>query len=98
MAREFNTISLIGKFQSTDGAAVTVLYLAGYLRERGFDVWVEQGTAAAIGGAAGDFATAAYEKIAAEADLVVVVGGDGSNSRTMKTCRNQRNSVSCISI
>ena len=78
MAREFNTISLIGKFQSTDGAAVTVLDLAGYLRERGFDVWVEQGTAAAIGGAAGDFATAAYEKIAAEADLVVVVGGDGT--------------------
>ena len=77
MARKFDKISLIGKFQSADGTE-TVLELARFLRERGVDPWFEQGTAGAIGKAADDFLSATYEEIADEADLVVVVGGDGT--------------------
>ncbi|MDR3214255.1 MAG: NAD(+)/NADH kinase [Azoarcus sp.] len=78
MARKFNNISLIGKFQSADGTAETVLDLAAYLRGRGLGVWIEQGTATAIGKAADDFTTATYDEIADEADLAVVIGGDGT--------------------
>ncbi|MDR1423378.1 MAG: NAD(+)/NADH kinase [Azoarcus sp.] len=77
MAHEFNNISLIGKFRSTDGAE-TVLDLASYLRERGIKARIEHGTASAIGEAAQGFDTVTYEEIAREADLAVVVGGDGS--------------------
>jgi NAD+ kinase len=77
MAGQFDKISLIGKFQSADGAE-TVLDLAHYLRDRGLDARIEQGTASAIGKAAEDFATVTYEMIANEADLAVVVGGDGT--------------------
>ncbi|MDR2093697.1 MAG: NAD(+)/NADH kinase [Azoarcus sp.] len=77
MAHEFNNISLIGKFRSADGAE-TVLGLARYLRERGIEPRIELGTAAAIGEAAQDFATIAYEEIASQADLAVVIGGDGT--------------------
>ncbi|MDR2260331.1 MAG: NAD(+)/NADH kinase [Azoarcus sp.] len=76
MVRKFNNISLIGKFQSADGAE-TVLELARFVRERGLEVWIEQGTAGAIGRADG-FPVAAYEEIAGKADLAVVVGGDGT--------------------
>lgn len=77
MARKFDKISLIGKFQSADGAE-TVLDLALFLRERGLSPWIEQGTAAAIGEAADAFTTATYEEIANGADLAVVIGGDGT--------------------
>jgi NAD+ kinase len=76
MVRKFNNISLIGKFQSADGAE-TVLELARFVRERGLEVWIEQGTAGAIGRADG-FPVVAYEEIAGKADLAVVVGGDGT--------------------
>ena len=77
MARKFNNISLIGKFQSVDGTE-TVLELARFLRERGMEPWIEQGTAGSIGKAADDFMSVTYEEIADKADLAVVVGGDGT--------------------
>jgi NAD+ kinase len=77
MARKFNNISLIGKFQSADGAEM-VLDLARFLRERGLEPKIEQGTAGAVGKAADDFTTVTYEEIADKADLAVVIGGDGT--------------------
>lgn len=77
MARKLEKISLIGKFQSADGTE-TVLDLARYLRARGLDPWIEQGTAAAMGKVADDFVTATYGEIADEAELAVVIGGDGT--------------------
>ncbi|MDR2881612.1 MAG: NAD(+)/NADH kinase [Azoarcus sp.] len=77
MARKFSNISLIGKFRSEDGAE-TLLALARFLRERGLEPWIEQGTAEAIGEATDDFMSVTYEEIADKADLAVVVGGDGT--------------------
>jgi len=77
MVRKFSSVFLIGKFQSEDGTE-TVLGLARFLRERGIEPWIEQGTAGGIGKAADGFATATYEEIADKADLAVVVGGDGT--------------------
>ncbi|MCL2590358.1 MAG: NAD(+)/NADH kinase [Betaproteobacteria bacterium] len=77
MAHKFSNVFLIGKFQSEDGTE-TVLDLARFLRERGMEPWIEQGTAGGIGKAADDFVTATYEEIADKADLAVVVGGDGT--------------------
>ena len=77
MVRKFNSVFLIGKFQSEDGTE-TVLDLARFLRERGIEPWIEQGTAEGIGKAADEFVTATYEEIANKAELAVVVGGDGT--------------------
>jgi NAD+ kinase len=76
MARQFNNIALIGKYQNTDGAE-TVLELAHFLRSREREVWIEQGTAGTIGKAEG-FAVVTYEQIVDQADLAVVIGGDGT--------------------
>lgn len=76
MNAPFRSIALIGKYQSPD-VAESVFSIANYLRQRGLVVWIEQGTASSIGGA-GDFAVATYEEIGAQAELAVVVGGDGT--------------------
>ena len=76
MSKSFRTVALIGKYQSPD-VAEAVLRIAGFLRDRGLDVWIEQGTASSIG-MAGDFAAATYDEIGAHADLAVVLGGDGT--------------------
>ncbi|MCL1825425.1 MAG: NAD(+)/NADH kinase [Betaproteobacteria bacterium] len=73
----FHNISLVGKYQSADGTE-TVLELARFLRGRGMEPWIEQGTAEGIGKVADDFVTATYEEIADRSDLVVVIGGDGT--------------------
>ncbi|MDR2925256.1 MAG: NAD(+)/NADH kinase [Azoarcus sp.] len=77
MASPFSNISLIGKFKSADGSEA-VLDIARFLRGRGLEPWIEQGTAGRIGRAANDFMTATYEEIADKADLAVVIGGDGT--------------------
>ena len=76
MNSQFRRIALIGKYQSRD-VAESVLEIARHLRAQQRMVWIEQGTASSIGGA-GDYPVATYEQIAAEADLAVVVGGDGT--------------------
>ena len=67
-------IALIGKFQSAE-VTESLHALAGFLREQGCDVMVEQETARNIGAAA---RAATYAEIGASADLAVVVGGDGT--------------------
>ena len=82
MSTHFNNIALIGKYQSPD-VAESVLEIARFLRSQGRRIWIEQGTASSIGGA-GDYPIAAYEQIGAEADLAVVVGGDGTMLNTAR--------------
>ncbi|MBI1906314.1 MAG: NAD kinase [Rhodocyclales bacterium] len=76
MAHSFQTIALIGKYQSPD-VAEAVLRIADYLRERNHTVWIEQGTASSIGGY-GSYSAATYDEIGAGGDLAIVLGGDGT--------------------
>lgn len=76
MRRAFRTIALIGKYQSQD-VAEAVLQIAGYLRERGIEVWIDEATAGATG-LEGSFPVRNYEAIGTGADLAVVLGGDGT--------------------
>jgi NAD+ kinase len=82
MSRTFRTVALIGKYQSPD-VAEAVLRIGAILRERGLTVWIEQGTASSIG-IGGEFALATYEEIGGQADLAVVVGGDGTMLNTAR--------------
>ncbi len=82
MSTTFHNIALVGKYQSPD-VAESVMAIARFLRERGLMVWIEQGTASSIGGA-GDFPVSSYENIGSEADLAVVVGGDGTMLHTAR--------------
>ncbi len=82
MSTKFQSIALVGKYQSPD-VAESVMAIARFLRERGLMVWIEQGTASSIGGA-GDFPVSSYENIGSEADLAVVVGGDGTMLHTAR--------------
>jgi NAD+ kinase len=72
---QIKTAALIGKYQSRD-VAEALLELAGFLRDRGIRVLVEEGTAAAVG--AQGHQVASYERIGDEADVGVVLGGDGT--------------------
>ncbi len=76
MNSEFKTIALIGRYQSPE-VADAVLRLANHLRDRGLKVLIEQGTASATGLTAG-YAVASYEDIGVNADLAIVLGGDGT--------------------
>jgi len=71
----FATVAIIGKYQSPE-VAESVASLAGFLRQRGLTVLVEQETAGAL--AEGDFVVADYALIGARAELAVVLGGDGT--------------------
>ncbi|CAI08845.1 putative inorganic polyphosphate/ATP-NAD kinase [Aromatoleum aromaticum EbN1] len=82
MSKNFRVVALIGKYQSPE-VAEAVLRIAEFLRVRGLDVWIEQGTASSIG-MAGQFAVASYEEIGAQADLAVVLGGDGTMLNTAR--------------
>lgn len=77
----FQTIALIGKYQSPD-IAETLLTLGEFLRDRGRNVLVEKGTATSLG--AVDFAVASHEEIGAKSDLAIVVGGDGTMLNTAR--------------
>jgi NAD+ kinase len=71
----FKTVALIGRYNTTQNAD-TFVALGRFLENEGCVVLVEQDTAAACG--VRDFATADYTGIGAQADLAVVLGGDGS--------------------
>jgi NAD+ kinase len=82
MDTQFRKVALVGKYQSPD-VEESVLAIARFLRERELTVWIEQGTASSISGVA-EFAVATHEQIGGEADLAVVVGGDGSMLNTAR--------------
>jgi NAD+ kinase len=71
----FRTIALIGKYKSPE-IAESLMTLAEFLKSRGIDVLVEEGTAALVG--ADSFPVASYGSIGQRADLAIVLGGDGS--------------------
>lgn len=75
MNSAFQTVALIGKYQSRE-IAQSLLLLAGFLRQRGVEVLLEDETATAVG--ANGYVVADYEAIGARAELAVVLGGDGT--------------------
>jgi NAD+ kinase len=77
----FNTIALIGKYQSKE-VAETLADLVDHLRQRGCRVLLEQGTAASVGELGVDVAD--YDAMGKVADLAVVVGGDGTMLNTAR--------------
>lgn len=73
--RRFGTIALVGRYQ-TAGVAGALDEIARFLQARGLAVVLESGTAAAIDRA--DLPHAPAARLGEAADLVVVVGGDGT--------------------
>jgi len=71
----FDTVALISRLHSGD-VARALSTLGAYLRKQQRAVLVEKETAAANG--VDGFPVADYEEIGARADLVVILGGDGS--------------------
>ena len=76
MSRRFQTVALIGKYQSPD-VAEAVLRIAGFLRGRGLEVWIDEATAGSTG-LEDSFPVRDFDAIGTKADLAVVLGGDGT--------------------
>lgn len=75
MSPAFRTVALIGRYNTAE-IAESLLGLAGLLKRHGCTVLIEKGTAANIG--SNGYAAADYATIGTQADLAVVLGGDGS--------------------
>jgi len=75
MENEFRTIALIGKYQSPE-IADSLRDLVAYLREQGRQVLVEACTAQSVGSFS--CPVASYVEIGAQADLAIILGGDGT--------------------
>ena len=78
----FNTVALIGKYQSQEIAG-SLVGLATFLRQRGIRVLLEESTAAAVGEVAATDVVD-YAAIGDQADLAVVLGGDGTMLNTAR--------------
>ncbi|MDH4191540.1 MAG: NAD kinase [Betaproteobacteria bacterium] len=74
MATNFRRIALIGKLHSPE-ITVSLRSLCDFLESRGCSVLVELATAQSLGGG---LAGVPYEAIGRDADLAVVIGGDGT--------------------
>ncbi|SMB24872.1 putative inorganic polyphosphate/ATP-NAD kinase [Sterolibacterium denitrificans] len=72
---DFRTIALIGKYQSLE-IADALRDLVAFLQAQGREVLIEEGTAAAVG--CHGCRTATFSRIGEQADLAIVVGGDGT--------------------
>ena len=77
MTSVFQTVALIGKYQSPE-IAESLLLLAEFLRKQQIEVLLEEGTATAVGAHQHNYATASYATIGQRANLAVVLGGDGT--------------------
>lgn len=75
MPKEFRTIALIGKYQSPEVAG-SLSALATFLRGRGVRLLVEADTAQTAGD--GGCTVADYDHIGTEANLAIIIGGDGT--------------------
>ncbi|TAL56599.1 NAD kinase [Pandoraea sp.] len=73
----FKTVALIGKYNA-DNIAGPLLALASCIGQRGFRVVFEQDTARTLGADAAAYAALAPEQIGRQADVAVVLGGDGT--------------------
>ena len=76
MNTPFQTVALIGKYQSPEIAAA-VQHIAGIVQARGCKGWIEPGTASSTG-LGSLYGVATYEELGAGADLGIVLGGDGT--------------------
>ncbi len=86
MTPAFKTVGLIGKYKSPEIAA-PLLALAAFLSQRGVKVLVDRLTAAHIGDS--KYPMLALEDIGEQADLAIVLGGDGTMlniARTFAPC------------
>ena len=75
MPPAFKSVAVIGRYNTAEIAG-SLLNLATLLQQRGCAVLIEKETASHIGG--NGFASGDYAAIGAQADLAVVLGGDGS--------------------
>lgn len=78
------TVALIGRYQTPD-IAESLLMLAEFLRERGVRVLVEESTVPAVLARVQGYETASFDEIGQQADVAIVLGGDG----TMLSCARQ---------
>lgn len=76
MDEEFRIVALVGKYQSAD-VAEALARMAAFLRGRGLEVWLEADTAEAVG-CNRNVDVATFDEIGECADLVIVMGGDGT--------------------
>ena len=74
-AKQFKRVGLVGKYQST-GLADTLIEIASHLRERGYEVVLEQDTAQNVG--LEDYRAVPASELGQCIDVGVVVGGDGT--------------------
>lgn len=84
MKTAFRTVALVGKYQDP-GVEDAVLDVASFLTARGLTVWIEDGTVASMPGLCPGCVTRDYAAIGAGADLVVVLGGDGTMLHAART-------------
>ena len=82
MKPSFKTVGLIGKYKSPEIAA-PLLKLGDYLARRGIKVLIDRLTASNIG--ASPYPVLALEDIGREADLAIVLGGDGTMLNIART-------------
>ncbi len=76
MAAHFTTVGLIGKYNDSS-VCDTVNRVVSHLRDHGCTLLLDEHTAAAVGHLEG-VEVASRHRIGEEADLVVVIGGDGT--------------------
>lgn len=82
MSPAFKTVGLIGKYKSPE-IAEPLLKLGDFLAQRGVRVLVDRLTAAHIG--ASRYPVLLLEEIGREADLAIVLGGDGTMLNIART-------------
>ena len=76
MSKRFKTIALVGKYDTTSQEDHHLPQLADFLRQRGYVVLIAHNTANLLG--MDDHATAGLIEIGERADLVIVLGWDGT--------------------
>ena len=82
MPKTFKTIALIGKYKSPE-IAEPVLRLARFLHERGIRVLLDPLTAAHVG--KNSYSVLPLEDVGREAELAIVIGGDGTMLNIART-------------
>ncbi|GAB2890413.1 NAD kinase [Uliginosibacterium flavum] len=82
MSEEFRIVALVGKYQSAD-VAEALSRMAAFLHGRGLEVWLEAKTAESVGHA-GPVRVRCFDEIGEGADLVIVMGGDGTMLTTAR--------------